>query len=392
MKQYYLSNHLGNTLAIISDKKFAATTVNGVVTAYVPETVSATDYSSFGVSLLGRQLNASNVEYGFNGKWNEIETGYQNYGMRDYSARARRFTKIDPLIGNYPWYTPYQFAGNSPISMIDLDGLEEVSPTIHYDPNTMSGYGSYPALKPSEWKISDESSATGTFATAARYNTNSLNSSVYKPVFQIHSYYIWASKEVNKVQSNIKFFNAAESVTGLFGVGGAYMFPEFAGLSNHGRKSLGDVNARLLKENMPVVREILNTGTSTIVNGKGIIWDFNYVHREQSTLEEVVSKDPLSQSDQLAINRTFSRFEIVHPEYTMAKALVGTSNLDYRNQSHREAIGRSLVFISHFLSNNNFEQSSQTPEFKSAVDYLNKTYGEKHTQDFLNVYKNKYGQ
>ena len=31
---------------------------------------------------------------------------------------------VDPLTRSYPWYTPYQFAGNSPIKFIDLDGLE----------------------------------------------------------------------------------------------------------------------------------------------------------------------------------------------------------------------------------------------------------------------------
>ena len=32
---------------------------------------------------------------------------------------------MDPLSPEYPWYTPYQFAGNKPINSIDLDGLEE---------------------------------------------------------------------------------------------------------------------------------------------------------------------------------------------------------------------------------------------------------------------------
>jgi hypothetical protein len=32
---------------------------------------------------------------------------------------------VDPLTQKYPWYTPYQFAGNKPIKFIDLDGAEE---------------------------------------------------------------------------------------------------------------------------------------------------------------------------------------------------------------------------------------------------------------------------
>ncbi len=35
---------------------------------------------------------------------------------------------LDPLTKSYPWYTPYQFAGNKPVRYIDLDGLEEYDP------------------------------------------------------------------------------------------------------------------------------------------------------------------------------------------------------------------------------------------------------------------------
>jgi len=35
-----------------------------------------------------------------------------------------KFLSVDPLSQKYPWYTPYQFAGNNPIKFIDLDGTE----------------------------------------------------------------------------------------------------------------------------------------------------------------------------------------------------------------------------------------------------------------------------
>lgn len=41
---------------------------------------------------------------------------------------------MDPLMQAYPWYTPYQFAGNMPIQAIDLDGLEQFK-SYTYDPN-----------------------------------------------------------------------------------------------------------------------------------------------------------------------------------------------------------------------------------------------------------------
>jgi len=44
--------------------------------------------------------------------------------MRIYDPRAARFLSTDPLQKNFPFFTPYQYAGNSPIANIDLDGLE----------------------------------------------------------------------------------------------------------------------------------------------------------------------------------------------------------------------------------------------------------------------------
>gem|GEM_PF-6628086 len=70
--------------------------------------------------------NNSTYRYGFNGKEKDPNiTGEDyDYGARIYDARVGRFLSIDPITKKYPWYTPYQFAGNSPIKNIDLDGLE----------------------------------------------------------------------------------------------------------------------------------------------------------------------------------------------------------------------------------------------------------------------------
>jgi len=67
----------------------------------------------------------SEYRYSFNGKEDvkEIE-GQQDYGFRIYDKRLGRFKSVDPLTKKYPYLTPYQFASNSPISGIDLDGLE----------------------------------------------------------------------------------------------------------------------------------------------------------------------------------------------------------------------------------------------------------------------------
>ncbi len=48
-----------------------------------------------------------------------------DYGFRIYNPAIGKFLSVDPLTREYPYYTPYQFAGNKPIKFIDLDGLEE---------------------------------------------------------------------------------------------------------------------------------------------------------------------------------------------------------------------------------------------------------------------------
>ena len=78
----------------------------------------------------GRKFTAgTGYRYGFNGKDKDNEVlgdGNQyDYGFRIYNPRIGRFLSTDPLFKSYPWYTPYQFAGNKPVLAIDLDGLEE---------------------------------------------------------------------------------------------------------------------------------------------------------------------------------------------------------------------------------------------------------------------------
>ena len=69
-----------------------------------------------------------NYKWGFNGKENDREVlsggRFQDYGFRAYRPDLGRFFAVDPLKGDYPELTTYQFASNTPIQAIDLDGLE----------------------------------------------------------------------------------------------------------------------------------------------------------------------------------------------------------------------------------------------------------------------------
>jgi RHS repeat-associated protein len=87
----------------------------------------------------GRSYNSAEYRYGFNGKEKDDEvkgSGAQyDYGFRIYEPRLGKFLSVDPLFKSYPWYTPYQFAGNKPIVAIDLDGKEEYVVILDYSTN-----------------------------------------------------------------------------------------------------------------------------------------------------------------------------------------------------------------------------------------------------------------
>jgi RHS repeat-associated protein len=142
-KYYELANHLGNVLAVVTDRKApddADSNSDDIVDTYWPDVVKATDYYPFGMEMPGRTLSSPDYRYGFNGKENDTEWGaqlIQDYGFRLYNPALGRFLSVDPLMKGYPSWTPYSFAMNRVIDGIDLDGLEYLSVN-------------HPALEPGE--------------------------------------------------------------------------------------------------------------------------------------------------------------------------------------------------------------------------------------------------
>ncbi|WP_431212104.1 RHS repeat domain-containing protein [Puia sp. P3] len=142
-KLFELTNHLGNVLVTISDKRFGVKGGDSTVAYFNPEVVNANDYYPFGSLETNRSYKGSGAgryRYGFNGKENDDDVkgdGDQvDYGMRAYDSRVGRFLSVDPLQKKYAFYTPYQFAGNKPIWAVDLDGLEESEYTARWNKNT----------------------------------------------------------------------------------------------------------------------------------------------------------------------------------------------------------------------------------------------------------------
>ncbi|SDR89064.1 RHS repeat-associated core domain-containing protein [Mucilaginibacter mallensis] len=136
-KQYELSNHLGNVLATISDKRVQHSSNGTAIDYFDADIVTAQEYYAFGGLMPGRTyVEASNYRYGFNGKENDNDAnnGFQDYGQREYDRLIGRFISVDPISGKYPELSTYQFASNSPINFIDIDGLEQAMPKYKRDP------------------------------------------------------------------------------------------------------------------------------------------------------------------------------------------------------------------------------------------------------------------
>ena len=129
-KQYELSNHLGNVLATILDRK-TPQIGSDTVLYYDADVSTAGMYYAFGSAmsdLAYKHISGTDTakyRYGFNNQEKDNELGdYYAFEYRVHDARLGRFLSIDPLSKKFPFYSVYQFASNSPIVAQDLEGLE----------------------------------------------------------------------------------------------------------------------------------------------------------------------------------------------------------------------------------------------------------------------------
>jgi RHS repeat-associated protein len=176
-KQYEVTNHLGNVLATVSDRRLAednysytpsgsgdysydairniyyaviaGTGTHNRVTAtsdnrvdwYTADVISYSDYYAFGAQMEGR--NGGVYRYNFNGKETDIESDLQDYGMRIYNARLGKFLSVDPDAGKYAFMTAYCFAADNPVKLIDVNGKGPDNPPT---PGSVSFFDYRPQL------------------------------------------------------------------------------------------------------------------------------------------------------------------------------------------------------------------------------------------------------
>jgi RHS repeat-associated protein len=142
--EYNITDHLGNLRVAFKDSLGIAKITQ----------VSA--YGGFGDDLPTlKYINSSKInKFNFNGKEveNDFNIALMDYKNRFYDSILGRFISVDKLASKFPWWTPFQFAGNRPIVAIDLDGLEPVF--VHgtwSDPSTFSQQFKVDVIKATGW-------------------------------------------------------------------------------------------------------------------------------------------------------------------------------------------------------------------------------------------------
>jgi hypothetical protein len=126
-KQYELTNHLGNVLTTISDRKSIDSSSNQ--DGLVSTVTTATDYYPGGMIQPARNYIYENIRNRFKHQSQESDdeiagagTNYfYKYRMSD--ARLNRFWSVDPLKASLFHLSPYQFSGNRLNDRIEFKGL-----------------------------------------------------------------------------------------------------------------------------------------------------------------------------------------------------------------------------------------------------------------------------
>lgn len=109
----------GQTMYIGTDVRGSVRTITdrtGMVTA-------RSDYDAFG-NLLTSEA-AGQCGLGYAGKPLDCAAELYDFGFRDYSPAAGRFTSVDPIRYGFNWYA---YTGNDPVNYVDLWGLANIKP------------------------------------------------------------------------------------------------------------------------------------------------------------------------------------------------------------------------------------------------------------------------
>src|SRR5690606_29292783 len=127
-KSYEVSNHLGNVMAVVSDRKTPTIeTTTNTVAFNETDIKSFNDYYPYGMVLQNRSLSEAEVHrFGFQGQEKDDEVKGNNatttYTNRVYDNRVAKWYSMDFEYQSSPYSSPYVAFENNPIYYKDLEG------------------------------------------------------------------------------------------------------------------------------------------------------------------------------------------------------------------------------------------------------------------------------
>lgn len=121
--RYELNDHLGNVGTVVTGRLLP-----GQGAPHEAEVIGAQGYEPFGALLPGRNFSSDAYRFGFQGQIKDDEvqgatgTSY-DFGARLHDPRVGRWLSLDPLAMIFPSESPYLFAGDNPIFLVDEGGM-----------------------------------------------------------------------------------------------------------------------------------------------------------------------------------------------------------------------------------------------------------------------------
>ena len=140
-KQYELSNHLGNVLATVQDRRTPIGT--STISKYTADVTNATYYYPFGSAMKTWGGDTTyKLKYGFNGQERDDEISGEGNSYTaeywQYDTRLGRRWNVDPVVKYHE--SPYACFSNNPIYLIDPNGADTITTPNNEKVNMPAGY------------------------------------------------------------------------------------------------------------------------------------------------------------------------------------------------------------------------------------------------------------
>ena len=135
LKEYELTNHLGNVMAVVTDRKITVHVMmdyafcnlfmeKPLATYYLPDVISYSDYYPGGMLMPDRNDVVNSYRFSYQGseRTEELHENHYTTYFRELDTRILRWWSIDPDVSDMPWQSPYLSMDNNPILYNDPMG------------------------------------------------------------------------------------------------------------------------------------------------------------------------------------------------------------------------------------------------------------------------------